>query len=40
MQKRKRLRPWRWVTRGGALFWKGVGMMFEACVSALVGETA
>ena len=24
----------------GALFWKGVGMMFEACVSALVGETA
>jgi hypothetical protein len=23
----------------GALFWKGVGMMFEACVSALVGET-
>ena len=23
-----------------ALFWKGVGMMFEACVSALVGETA
>ena len=24
----------------GALFWKGVGMMFEACVSALAGETA
>jgi predicted ATPase len=24
----------------GALFWKGVGMMFEACVSALVGGTA
>jgi predicted ATPase len=23
----------------GALFWKGVGMMFEACVSALAGET-
>jgi hypothetical protein len=24
----------------GALFWKGVGMMFEACVSALAGGTA
>jgi predicted ATPase len=23
-----------------ALFWKGVGMMFEACVSALAGKTA